>query len=137
MGMFERLGEKVERLKQEAAAGREGSYEYGCRNCGTGFYSEPAACPECGSDEIAPVKSKTEDDSDADDGSATDDESADTTRESDEEADADPESTDETDGVAEAEPESDEPLITEAESTSESEPEPESTSESESTSNTE
>lgn len=66
MGMFERLGEKVERLKQEAVAGREDSVEFRCRDCGEGFYSEPEACPECGSTEMARVESDTEPESEAD-----------------------------------------------------------------------
>ncbi|MDQ2049670.1 zinc ribbon domain-containing protein [Natronolimnohabitans sp. A-GB9] len=72
MGMFERLGEKVERLKQEAVAGREDSVEFRCRDCGEGFYSEPEACPECGSTEIARVESATEPESEAKAESASD-----------------------------------------------------------------
>ncbi|SIR59789.1 FmdB family zinc ribbon protein [Natronorubrum thiooxidans] len=47
MSMFERLGETVERLKQEATAGRDGSIEYRCRDCGEGFYHEHETCPKC------------------------------------------------------------------------------------------
>lgn len=52
MGMFERLGEKVERFKQEAVAARDESAEYACRNCETVYHSEVDACTECGSNAI-------------------------------------------------------------------------------------
>ncbi|WP_168927057.1 hypothetical protein [Natronorubrum aibiense] len=52
MSMFERLGEKVERLKQEAEAGRADSVEYRCRECSEGFYREHESCPNCGSAEV-------------------------------------------------------------------------------------
>ena len=52
MGMFERLGEKVERFKQEAVSARDESADYRCRNCGSEIFSEQEQCPECGSSEI-------------------------------------------------------------------------------------
>ncbi|SEH15393.1 hypothetical protein SAMN04487967_2054 [Natronorubrum sediminis] len=55
MSMFERLGEKVERFKQEAVAARDDSAEYRCRNCGAEIYNEQSSCPECGSTKIEPV----------------------------------------------------------------------------------
>ena len=55
MGMFERLGEKVERFKQEAVSARDESADYRCRNCGSEIFSEQEQCPECGSSEIERV----------------------------------------------------------------------------------
>ncbi|WP_440764438.1 hypothetical protein [Natronorubrum sp. DTA7] len=55
MGMFERLGETVERFKQEAVSARDESADYRCRNCGTEIYSEQERCPECDSTEIGRV----------------------------------------------------------------------------------
>ncbi|ELY52649.1 MULTISPECIES: FmdB family zinc ribbon protein [Natronorubrum] len=55
MSMFERLGKKVERLKQEAEAGRADSVEYRCRACGERFHREQETCPDCGSREIERV----------------------------------------------------------------------------------
>lgn len=62
MGMFERLGEKVERFKQEAVAASEESAAYRCRDCGEPIYSEQESCPECGSSEIAQVETADEED---------------------------------------------------------------------------
>ena len=52
MSMFERLGETVERLKQEAEAGRADSLEYRCRACGEGFHRDHESCPDCESAEV-------------------------------------------------------------------------------------
>ncbi|NUB92794.1 zinc ribbon domain-containing protein [Haloterrigena sp. SYSU A558-1] len=62
MSMFERLGEKVERFKQEAVAAREDSAPYRCRDCETRFHSERETCPECGSSEVERVSEATESD---------------------------------------------------------------------------
>lgn len=66
MGMFERLGEKVERFKQEAVAASEESAAYRCRNCGDDIYSERETCPECGSSELVRVRTDTEEPAGAD-----------------------------------------------------------------------
>ena len=65
MGMFERLGEKVERFKQEAVAARDDSAEFRCRDCGTEFYSERESCPECGSTAIERVNRESAAESEA------------------------------------------------------------------------
>lgn len=65
MSMFERLGEKVERFKQEAVAARDDSAEYRCRDCGSEIYNEQPSCPECGSSELEAVADEsTADESD-------------------------------------------------------------------------
>ncbi|WP_137288393.1 zinc ribbon domain-containing protein [Natronorubrum halophilum] len=60
MSMFERLGEKVERFKQEAVSARDDGVTYRCRNCDEGFYSEQETCPSCGSTEVERVAPETE-----------------------------------------------------------------------------
>ncbi|WP_440771642.1 FmdB family zinc ribbon protein [Natronorubrum sp. DTA28] len=60
MSMFERLGEKVERFKQEAVSARDDSVNYRCRNCDEGFHSEQQTCPECGSTEVYQVRADPE-----------------------------------------------------------------------------
>lgn len=60
MSMFERLGEKVERFKQEAVDAREESAEFRCRDCETGIHHERETCPECGSSEIERVSADAE-----------------------------------------------------------------------------
>lgn len=72
MGMFERLGEKVERFKQEAVAASEESAAYRCRDCGESIYSDQETCPECGSAEIARVETDDEDEGPDGDPNATD-----------------------------------------------------------------
>ncbi|WP_126661544.1 FmdB family zinc ribbon protein [Haloterrigena salifodinae] len=62
MSMFERLGEKVERFKQEAVAAREDSAPYRCRDCENRFHSERETCPACGSSEVERVSEATESD---------------------------------------------------------------------------
>ncbi|ELZ17798.1 hypothetical protein C477_11322 [Haloterrigena salina JCM 13891] len=62
MGMFERLGEKVERFKQEAVAAREDSAPYRCRDCENRFHSERETCPACGSTAVERVSEATESD---------------------------------------------------------------------------
>ena len=52
MGMFERLGEEVERFKQEAMAARDDSAGYRCRDCEETFFSEQERCPACESEAI-------------------------------------------------------------------------------------
>ncbi|WP_169330512.1 zinc ribbon domain-containing protein [Natronorubrum sulfidifaciens] len=56
MSMFERLGEKVERLKQEAEAGRADRIDYRCRACGERFHREQETCPDCGSAEVGRIE---------------------------------------------------------------------------------
>lgn len=60
MGLFERLGEKVERVKQEVDSARTGSANYRCRACETLIYSDLEACPECGSDDLESNESTSE-----------------------------------------------------------------------------
>ncbi|MFB6232817.1 MAG: hypothetical protein ABEH61_01020 [Haloarculaceae archaeon] len=48
MGLFNRLGRKVEQIKREAESASEGTATHGCEECGTLLYSDFEACPECG-----------------------------------------------------------------------------------------
>ena len=55
MGMFERLGESVEKFKQEAVAARDERVECRCRACGDESYTEHDSCPACGSTDLERV----------------------------------------------------------------------------------
>jgi rRNA maturation endonuclease Nob1 len=52
MGLFERLGRKVQKLKREAEAASEGSATHGCTHCETLLYTDHDECPECGADAV-------------------------------------------------------------------------------------
>jgi len=52
MGLFERLGRNVEKLKQQAEAASEQSATHGCENCETLLYTDHDECPECGADAV-------------------------------------------------------------------------------------
>jgi hypothetical protein len=74
MGLFENLGRKVERLKQQAQEASEAEATAECRDCGSLVYSEREDCPDCGSDDLAPRADQpgTEPDPDSDAGSTSD-----------------------------------------------------------------
>ena len=55
MGLFNRLGRKVEKLKREAEAASEGSATYYCERCETALYADHAECPECGAAAVVAV----------------------------------------------------------------------------------
>jgi rRNA maturation endonuclease Nob1 len=52
MGLFNRLGRKVEELKQEAEAASEREATHRCEDCETLLYTDHEACPECGADAV-------------------------------------------------------------------------------------
>ncbi len=56
MGLFERLGRKAERLKQEAKDAREQKVSQRCRSCGATLYDEHETCPECASEDVVAVE---------------------------------------------------------------------------------
>lgn len=78
MSMFERLGEKVERFKQEAVSARDESADYRCQNCGNEIYSEQEQCPECGSTEIERVADADTENTERTEESGADEEAEDT-----------------------------------------------------------
>jgi rubrerythrin len=47
MGLFNRLGRKVEELKQEATEVSEESATHRCERCETLLYTDHEVCPEC------------------------------------------------------------------------------------------
>lgn len=71
VGLFEDLGERVERFKQQAVDASRAQAEYECRACGEPVYTDTERCPECGSEDIvervpeseAEVESETESES--------------------------------------------------------------------------
>lgn len=58
MGLFEDLGKKAERLKQEAVAASEGEATHVCSDCETLLYADRSECPECGSGAVEPLDSE-------------------------------------------------------------------------------
>jgi uncharacterized OB-fold protein len=55
MGLFNRLGREVEKLKQKADTARAEQATHGCENCGELFYSARESCPECSSDAVVEI----------------------------------------------------------------------------------
>jgi len=55
MGLFNRLGRKVEKLKQEAETASEGSATHQCEHCEALLYTDHAECPECGAAAVVSV----------------------------------------------------------------------------------
>lgn len=55
MGFFNRLGRKVEKLKQEASSASEDA-EFGCANCQALLYADYDECPECGAEAVVALE---------------------------------------------------------------------------------
>jgi len=55
MGLFNSLGRKVEKLKQEAEAASEESATHRCENCEERLYTDYEECPECGGQPVVAV----------------------------------------------------------------------------------
>lgn len=53
MGLFEDLGERVERFKQQATDASKESADYECLACGEPVYTDQGECPNCGSEDVA------------------------------------------------------------------------------------
>ena len=53
MGLFEKLGRKAERFRQQVEDAADETYE--CRGCGEVFAADYDDCPECGG-EVEPVE---------------------------------------------------------------------------------
>jgi lipopolysaccharide biosynthesis regulator YciM len=47
MGLFNSLGRKVEKLKQQAESASKEEASYQCENCEALLYTDHEACPEC------------------------------------------------------------------------------------------
>jgi len=56
MGLFNNLGKKFEKLKQEAESSASEEATHGCRACETLLYTDHDTCPECGSEDVLPLK---------------------------------------------------------------------------------
>lgn len=74
MGLFEDLGERVERFKQEVTDAAEDEAEYECADCGELLYTDHDRCPDCDADAVAPRELDAGDSSE--DGTAPTDEAA-------------------------------------------------------------
>ncbi|MFC6718217.1 zinc ribbon domain-containing protein [Natrialbaceae archaeon GCM10025810] len=55
MGLFERLGRRVEEFKREADTAKEDAATRRCRTCETFVYSDRETCPDCGSEDLVAV----------------------------------------------------------------------------------
>ena len=65
MGLFEDLGERVERFKQQAVDASKEQAGYVCLECGEPVYTDQEECPHCGSEEVAERVQETEAGSDS------------------------------------------------------------------------
>lgn len=77
MGLFEKVGRRVERFKQRASDAATAEADYECSACGERLYADAETCPECGAaavEALAPegTETETEAESDADDGAGAD-----------------------------------------------------------------
>lgn len=52
MGIFNRLGKRFEKLKQQAEDASSEEATHACLECETLLYTEYETCPECGSDRV-------------------------------------------------------------------------------------
>jgi rRNA maturation endonuclease Nob1 len=55
MGLFNRLGRRVEELKQEATSASKESASHWCEACETSLYTGHDECPECGERAVVAV----------------------------------------------------------------------------------
>jgi len=67
MGLFENLGRKVEKLKQEAQDASRERASAECADCGELVYTDREDCPECGNDSLVAREPADEGDERADD----------------------------------------------------------------------
>lgn len=65
MGLFEDLGERVERFKQQAADASREQADYVCRSCEEPVYTSQEECPHCGSEDVVAVEPDSEAETDA------------------------------------------------------------------------
>lgn len=52
MGLFENLGRKVEKFKQQADEAANSEASHVCENCGESLFSPHETCPNCGSEAV-------------------------------------------------------------------------------------
>ena len=52
MGLFENLGKKVERFKQQAEEAANEDASHVCADCSEPLYADRDRCPECGSENV-------------------------------------------------------------------------------------
>ena len=63
MGLFENLGKKVERFKQQAEDAASEGASHVCEDCGESLYADRDQCPHCGSENV--VEREATDDADS------------------------------------------------------------------------
>ena len=52
MGLFNKLGQEIERFRQDAKKAAAETEQYECQDCGARFHAEYEKCPECGSETV-------------------------------------------------------------------------------------
>lgn len=58
MGLFNRLGRKVEELKQEAESASQDEATHQCEHCETLLYTDYPECPECGEEAVVALETE-------------------------------------------------------------------------------
>jgi rRNA maturation endonuclease Nob1 len=53
MGLFNKLGQKVERFRQDAKQAAAETEQYYCEDCEARFHTDYEECPECGSTDVS------------------------------------------------------------------------------------
>jgi rubrerythrin len=56
MGLFNDLGKRFEKLKQEAEASASEEATHACRACETLLYTDHDSCPECGDSDVVELR---------------------------------------------------------------------------------
>lgn len=55
MGLFNKLGRKVQELKQEVDDAKAGHASHRCASCDELLHTDLDACPECGADAVVAI----------------------------------------------------------------------------------
>lgn len=72
MGLFEKVGRRVERFKQRASDAAAAEADYECSACGERLYADAETCPECGAAAVEALAPEGADAGDDDDGAGAD-----------------------------------------------------------------
>lgn len=56
MSLFEDVGRKVEEFRQQVRDAEDEEATYGCADCKAALYADHDRCPECGSENVVPLK---------------------------------------------------------------------------------
>ncbi len=62
MSLFEDVGRRVERFKQQVTSAADDEADRECEDCGTLVYTDRSTCPECGGERLELRSDDTETD---------------------------------------------------------------------------